>query len=279
MQPVDEIDQRNYVQSLERGLAVILAFSGQHPRLTLTEIARATGLTRATARRLLLTLQHLGYVRTDGKYHALTPKVLALGHAYLSSVNLGEIAQHELGRIARATGQSCSLLTLDGTDAVFIARVPGSGGVASLTAGARLPAHLSAGGHALLAGLTPDELAHYLDHATLTPLTPHSTSSADQLRAKLHQVRARGWAMIDQEVSEGVQSAAAPIRDATGRTAAAIGFSWSVAAVDPATVRQDFIPLLLDAASRISEQLGAAFSPDGRRRAPEPRSTRVTSGS
>jgi len=83
--------------------------------------------------------------------------------------------------------------------------------------------------------------------------------------------------MIDQEVSEGVQSAAAPIRDATGRTAPAIGFSWSIAAVDPATVRQDFIPLLLDAASRISEQLGAAFSPDGRR-APEPRRTRVTPG-
>ena len=266
----DEIDQRNYVQSLERGLAVILAFCGQHPRLTLTEIARATGLTRATARRLLLTLQHLGYVRTDGKYHALTPKVLALGNAYLSSVNLGEIAQQELGRVARATGQSSSLVTLDGTDIVFIARVQGSGGVGHLAPGIRLPAHLTAGGHALLAGLAPDELADYLDRAALAPLTPHSTSSAGQLRAKLDQVRARGWAMIDQEVSEGVQSAAAPIRDATGRTAAAIGFSWSMAAVDPAIVRQDFIPLLLDAASRISEQLGAAFSPDGRRRTPGP---------
>jgi IclR family transcriptional regulator, pca regulon regulatory protein len=267
---VDEIGQRDYVQSLERGLAVILAFSEHDPRLTLTEIAQATGLTRATARRLLLTLQHLGYVRTDGKYHALTPKVLALGYAYLSSVNLGAIAQQELGRVARATGQSSSLVTLDGADIVFIARVPGSGGVGHLASGTRMPAHLTAGGHALLAGLTPDELAHYLDHATLTPLTPHSTSSADELRAKLHQVRVQGWAMVDQEVSEGVQSAAAPIRDATGRTAAAIGFSWSVAAVDPATVRQDFIPLLLDAASRISEQLGAAFSPDGRRRAPVP---------
>ena len=274
----DEIDQRNYVQSLERGLAVILAFCEEHPRLTLTEIAQATGLTRATSRRLLLTLQHLGYVRTDGKYHALTPKVLALGYAYLSSVNLGEIAQHELGRVARATGQSCSLATLDGTDVVYITRVPGSGGVRNLASGTRLPAHLTAMGHALLAGLTADELAHYLDHATLTPLTPHSTSSADQLRAKLHQARVQGWAMIDQEISEGIQSAAAPIRDATGRTAAAIGISWSVAAVDPANIRQAFIPLLLDAASQISEQLGAAFSPDGRRRVPEPRSTRVTFG-
>lgn len=149
----------------------------------------------------------------------LTPEVLALGHAYLPAVNLGEIAQQELGRVARATGQS-SLVTLDGAGIVFIAPVPGS------------------------------------------------TSSADQL----HQVRVQGWVMIDQEVSEGIQSAAAP-----GRTAAAIGFSWSVAAVDPAHVARPSSRVLLGAASRISEQLGAAFSPPRAPRRTRTPPRRVTS--
>jgi IclR family pca regulon transcriptional regulator len=255
-------EQRDYVQSLERGLTVILAFSDHHPRLSLAEVASITGLSRPTARRILLTLRELGYVRSEGRLFALTPRVLALGYAYLSSLNLTEIAQPHMEKAVAATHEACSLSMLDDTDVVYVTRVPTSR-VTSITlaTGTRLPAHATAMGHVLLANLPQGELDRYFARADLRALTAHTPRTPEELLPRLAVVREQGWAMVEHVLEEGLRSIAAPIRAADGRVISALGMSAAAASATVTTLREEHLPIMLRAAEQISHELGAGFSP------------------
>jgi len=259
----DDLDQRDYVQSLERGLSVILAFADHHPALTLSEIAATTGLSRPTVRRLLLTLEALGYVRSDNRSFSLTPRVLALGYSYLNSLDLSAIAQPILERIVAEAHEACTLSTLDGIDVVYINRVA-TRRVASLafTIGTRQPVYTSAMGHVMLADLAPADLRRYFDRAELIPHTPHTISSEEQFLARLREVRARGWAQVDQELEAGMRSIAVPVRGADGRVFAALGMSSISSGMDALVDRG--LPLLQQGAAELSAGLGSQFLSRGR---------------
>ena len=186
MSAADPPPSSDYVQSLGRGLAVIRAFDGEHPRRTLADVARATDLTRATARRFLLTLVELGYVRTDGSMFWLTPRVLELGYSYLSSLSLPEVSGPHLEALAERVRESSSVSILDGDDVVYVARVPVSRIMTvGINIGTRFPAFATSMGRVLLAGLPADELAAYLDRVRLTPLTGKTIISSDALAREL----------------------------------------------------------------------------------------------
>lgn len=255
-----DLDQRDYVQSLERGLSVILAFADHHPALTLSEVAAATGLSRPTARRLLLTLEVLGYVRSDRRTFSLTPRVLALGYSYLNSLDLTTIAQPVLEHIVAEAQEACTIATLDGTDVVYVNRLAARR-VSSLAfaVGTRQPAYMSAMGHVMLADLAPADLRRYLDRAEFIPHTPHTISTEEALLVRLAEVRARGWAQVDQELEAGVRSIAVPIRGNDGRVLAGLGMSSITSQM--ATLVEEGIPLLLEGAATISTGLGAPSLP------------------
>jgi IclR family transcriptional regulator, pca regulon regulatory protein len=245
-----------HVQSLERGLAVFSAFSREQPTMTLSEVARSAGLTPATARRLLFTLCALGYASNDGKRFALTPKVLDIGYAYLSSLDLAGIAQTEMEALVERTHESCSAAVLDGSEIVYVVRVPTKRIMAiSLGLGSRLPAHAASMGRVLLADLSPDDLDEHLARTELEPLTARTITDEDELRAELDKVRRQGWSLVDQELEEGIRSIAAPLRDRHGRAVAALNVSSHAGRVKLATLRDEFLPDLLDTAKRISDRL------------------------
>jgi IclR family pca regulon transcriptional regulator len=245
-----------FVQSLERGLSVIQAFSSERPSMTLSEVARATGLTRATARRLLFTLCSLGYATSDGKRFSLTAKVLDIGYAYLSSLDLTSVAQPEMELLVERTHESCSAAVLDGTEIVYVVRVPTKRIMTiSLGLGTRLPAYAASMGRVLLANLPPEQLDAHLAQIDLEPLTERTVTNEAVLRAELDQVRRQGWALVDQELEEGIRSIAAPLRDGNGRVVAALNVSSHAGRVDLATLRGEFLPTLLATAARISERL------------------------
>jgi IclR family pca regulon transcriptional regulator len=251
----------HFVQSLERGLAVIRAFGAEDPELTLSDVARRTGLTRAAARRFLLTLTDLGYVRTDGKQFALTPRILELGYAYLSSLTLPEVAEPHLERLAAELRESSSVSVLDGDDIVYVGRVPTSRIMrVSINVGTRFPAYATSMGRVLLAALPPDQLDAYLARVELRPLTPRAIDNTDDLRRELDGIRAQGWALVDQELEEGLRSIAAPIRDASGRTIAAVNVSAHASRVTAQDIERTLLPPLLQAAQRIEADLTRAYN-------------------
>ncbi|PRX99840.1 IclR family transcriptional regulator domain-containing protein [Allonocardiopsis opalescens] len=248
-----------FVQSLERGLAVIRAFDADSPELTLSEVARLTGLTRAAARRFLLTLHDLGYVRTDGRLFSLTPRVLELGYAYLSSVGLPEVAAPHLEQLAAEVRESSSVSVLDGGDVVYIARVPTSRIMTvAINVGTRFPAYATSMGRVLLAGLPEEELDAYLERLVPDRLTARTVASASGLRAEVARVRAQGWAIVDQELEEGLRSVAAPIRDRDGRVVAAANLSAHASRTSVADIRRELLPPLLAATARIEADLEIA---------------------
>jgi IclR family transcriptional regulator, pca regulon regulatory protein len=246
----------HYVQSLERGLTVIRAFGADDAELTLSDVARRTGLTRAAARRFLLTLADLGYVRSDGRRFALTPRVLALGYAYLSSLSLPEVAEPHLERLAATVHESSSVSVLDGDEIVYVGRVPTSRIMrVAINVGTRFPAYATSMGRVLLAALEPDALTAYLSRAELLPLTAHALSTETALREALDRTRAQGWALVDQELEEGLRSIAVPVRDADGRVVAAVNVSAHASRASRETVERDFLPPLLDTAGHIEADL------------------------
>ncbi len=248
----------DYVQSLERGLSVICAFDRTHAELTLSEVATTTGMTRATARRFLLTLGRLGYVRTDGRAFSLTPRVLELGYAYLSGLSLPEVAEPHLEALVAEVNESSSVSVLDGTDIVYVARVPVSRIMTvAISVGTRFPAYATSMGRVLLAGMSDADLDGYLATLALRPLTTRTVSSAPALRAELGKVRAQGYALVDQELEEGLRSVAAPIRDRTGTVVAAINLSAHASRTSLETMRRTLVPPLLAAAARITADLPA----------------------
>ncbi|GAA5126576.1 IclR family transcriptional regulator [Haloechinothrix salitolerans] len=249
----------HFVQSLARGLAVIRAFHADAPQLTLSDVAKSTGLTRAAARRFLLTLADLGYVRTDGKHFSLTPRVLELGYAVLSSMTLPEVAQPHLERLSAEVGESSSVSVLDGTDVVYVARFAVSRIMTvSITVGTRFPAYATSMGHVLLAGLDDDAFESYLTEARLEPLTSQTITSPERLRDEVARVRQQGWALVDQELEEGLRSIAAPLRDRSGAVVAAVNVSTHASRTGVDALRRDMLPALLAACERIEKDLAAA---------------------
>jgi IclR family pca regulon transcriptional regulator len=251
---------RQFVQSLERGLSVIRALSAQEPQ-TLSDVARATGLTRAASRRFLLTLQQLGYVNLNGTRFALTPQVLELGYAYLSSLTLPEVAQPHLERLVEEIHESSSVSVLDNTDVVYVARVPTRRIMrVAISVGTRFPAYATSMGRVLLAGLEPEALDDVLDRTELVALTPETIHAPGPLHAELDRVRAQGYALVDQELEAGLRSIAAPIHTRTGEVVAAINVS-AHATRTVADVKATLLPPLLATAEAIERDLAAATPP------------------
>lgn len=251
-----------FVQSLERGLAVIRAFDADHPELTLSEVAAATGVTRAAARRFLLTLVELGYVRNDGRYFSLTPRVLELGYAYLSSLSLPEVAEPHLEALVAEVNESSSVSVLDRHDVVYVARVPTSRIMTvAISVGTRFPAYATSMGRVLLAGLPEDELEAYLAGVRLERLTSRTVNSVAALRSELGRIRAQGWAVVNQELEEGLRAVAAPIQGRDGRVVAAVNVSAHASRTSLEAMRRDLLPPLLRAAARIGADLRATAAP------------------
>jgi IclR family pca regulon transcriptional regulator len=217
---------REYVAGLEKGLAIIEAFGTRYPRLTLTEAAQLTRLSRASARRCLLTLAKLGYAGFDGRYFRLAPRVLRLGHAYLSASNVAKIAQPVLESISERIHESASVAILDGAEAVFIARSTARQSLSiGLSVGTRLPAYCSATGRVLLAALPDAGVMKLLGQAELRKLTPKTVVDAGQLLKEIRRARAQGYAIVDEELEIGLRSIAVPVRDSTGDVVAAMSLA------------------------------------------------------
>ena len=255
----------DFVQSLDRGLAVIRCFSSEHPSLTLSEVAERTGLTRAAARRFLLTLQELGYVGSSGRQFSLRPRVLALGYAYLSSFSVAQIAQPHLEDLAEELHESCSVSVLDGDDLVYVARASANRIMTiALTVGTRLPPYPTSMGRVLLAHLPADELEAYLSRTELRKLTERTVVDPAELRTILATVRSQGWAAVDQELEAGVRSIAVPIQDSSGKVVAAINASAHAARVPMRILEKEFLPRLLDSARQIDSELATRLSSGAR---------------
>ncbi len=255
----------DFVQSLDRGLAVIRCFSSERPSLTLSEVAERTGLTRAAARRFLLTLQELGYVGSSGRQFSLRPRVLALGYAYLSSFSVAQIAQPHLEDLAEELHESCSVSVLDGDDIVYVARASANRIMTiSLTVGTRLPPYPTSMGRVLLASLPEPELDALLARTQLRKLTEHTVTDPAELRGILSKVRAQGWAAVDQELEAGVRSIAVPIRNSSAKVVAAINASAHAARVPMRTLEKQFLPKLLDAVQQIDAELATRMSAGAR---------------
>jgi IclR family transcriptional regulator, pca regulon regulatory protein len=248
----------SYVQSFARGLQVIRSFSAQAPQQTLSEVAARSGLSRAGARRILLTLQTLGYVSSDSRLFKLTPRILDLGFAYLSSMPMWNLAEPEMQALAARVGESCSAAVLDGADIVYVLRVPTHKIMSiSLGVGSRLPAHCTSLGRMLLAGLSDEEALSLLQASDRPALTRHTVSEPDELLARVRQARKQGWCLVNQELEEGLISLAAPLTDRSGRTVAALNISGQANRTPAKMMQETMLPALLEAAATISRLLAA----------------------
>jgi IclR family pca regulon transcriptional regulator len=246
----------DFVQSLDRGLAVIRAFGPDRERLSLSEVARATGLTRAATRRFLLTLVKLGYVRNDGREFSLRPRVLELGYAYLSGLGMPEVAAPHLEELVAKVRESSSISVLDGDHIVYVARVPTKRIMTvSISVGTRFPAYATSMGRVLLAGMSREDLERYLAEADLAPITARTVTDAGRLREIVRDVAKQGYAIVDQELEEGLRAIAAPIHGAGGAVTAAINLSAHASRVSMAAMRSDLLPALQETARRIEADL------------------------
>ncbi|RWX81802.1 IclR family transcriptional regulator [Neorhizobium lilium] len=224
--------ETDFVSGFARGLRVIEAFGESKPKLAITDVAKTTGLDRATARRCLLTLVELGYAEYDGKFFALTPKILRLGHAYLSSTPLPQIVQPFLDSLSEKVGQSSSVSVIDGAEVVYVARASQRRVMSiNLMAGSRLPAYCASMGRVLLAAMPADQARTLLDETQRTAFTPHTKTDLNVLMEELAEVRKQGFAVIDQELELGLCSIAVPLEDSRGRVVAALNIGAPAASV------------------------------------------------
>ena len=251
--PIPDAPQRRtpgdeFVQALARGLEVITSFDAEHATMTLSDVSKRTGLSRATCRRLLLTLVELGYVRTDGKAFALTPQVLKLGTAYLAGLELPQVAQPHLEKLSAELGESTSAAVLDGSEIVYVARVSTRRLMTvGITVGTRFPAYATSMGRVLLAAEDSPEIPD-----VLPALTEFTITDADKLRAELARVREQGYAVVTQELELGLRSIAVPVVTADGRIPAAVNVSLPMnSPVDPL----DRLPALQATAAGIAADL------------------------
>jgi IclR family pca regulon transcriptional regulator len=250
------VSKADFVQSLEKGLAVIRSFDETHPTRTLTEAAQAVGLTRAAARRFLLTLQTLGYVESIGRNFRLLPKALELGYAYLASQPWWRHAQAVAERLGAQQGQACAVGVLDRDAVAYVAYAPAVN-LPSLvrTVGTRLPVHATAIGRVLLAGMPEPALADYLRHAKLVPVTPFTCTDAKKLATAVERARREGYAVVNQELEMGLRSIGVPVLDRGGRVAAAMSFSVR----DPYFSVEKLAKELLGPLKRASAEITASF--------------------
>ncbi len=247
-----------FIEALARGLDVLRCFGPGAATMTLSEVATATGLARPTARRILITLEQLGYVRADGRGFSLTPRVLELGTAYVGSMNLWELAGPHLRDLVEQTDESCSMAQLDGSDIVYVARAAVPKLVTfAVTIGTRFPALQTSLGKVLLAALPRDELDKSLAEPSRSGITPRWTPDRAEIDAVLLDVRAKGWAVTDQDLALGIRSVAAPVRDGDGRVVASVNVNAHAAETSVDTLVQSHLPLLLRTASAIGADWAA----------------------
>jgi IclR family transcriptional regulator, pca regulon regulatory protein len=245
----------DFVEALARGLDVLACFDADHPSMSLSEVATAAGLARPTARRLLLTLEELGFVRTSGGAFRLTPKVLTLGMAYVGALGLWDIARPHLESLVASTGESSSMAQLDGSDIVYVARVSVPKIIAlRVDIGTRFPAVQTSQGKVLLAALSPAELEATLAQPSRAGLPPYIGRSPDQLRDELTEIRARGWALADEELAPGVRSVAVPVRDRDGVVQAAMNVTVHAAETTIERLLEEHLPRLLRIAGDVSAE-------------------------
>jgi IclR family transcriptional regulator, pca regulon regulatory protein len=244
----------DFVEALARGLDVLKAFRPGRPTMTLSEVANEAGLARPTARRLLLTLQHLGYVRAHEGGFSLTPRVLELGTSYVESLGLWDCARPYMQALVARTNESTSVAQLDGSDIVYVARVAVPKIVAlSVTIGTRFPALQTSLGKVLLAAMSDDEVDAVLAEPSRSGIRPVWNPSRAERTAALREVRARGWALADEELAPGIRSVAAPLRDGDGAVIAALNVNASAGETSVEKLTTEHLPALLAAASQISD--------------------------
>lgn len=247
---------RDFVASLEKGLLVIEAFDASRPRLSLSDVAKLTGITRAAARRYLLTLTKLNYAEFDGRYFSLTPRILRLGYAYLSSASLSAQVQPLLERISEETGESSSAAILDGDDIVYIARSATRRIMSiGLGVGSRLPAHCTALGRAILAFQTEDEFRAYLQRVRLEARTPKTITDKSVFQDALEATRAQGYAIVNEELEYGLRSIAVPVVQKNGRVTIALNLSAQAARISAEEMQGRFLPLLKSASETLRYML------------------------
>ena len=244
-----------FVEALARGLDVIKAFGPTATALSVSEVATRTELARPTARRLLLTLEQLGYVRNVGGVFTLTTRTLELGTSYIAALGIWDIARPHLESLVARTGESSSMSQLDGSDIVYTARVPVAKIIAlSVNIGTLFPAVATSMGRVLLADLSDEALDAVLAKPSRSGVIPRVTPSRAELADSLAEIRERGWAMSDEQLSLGIRSIAAPVRDANGRTSAAMNVTVHAAETSVERLLQDYLPYLLTTAAEVTEE-------------------------
>jgi IclR family transcriptional regulator, pca regulon regulatory protein len=248
----------DFIESLARGLDVIRAFQPRQPVMSLSAVAAAAGLARPTARRIVLTLEQMGYVRAVAGGFELTPRLLELGMSYVLSRNLWEVARPHMERLVARTHESSSIAQLDGSDIVYVARVAVPKIVAlAVTVGTRFPAMQTSLGKVLLAALPPEEAERVLAEPSRSGITPRVVPGLAERAAILREVRARGWALTDEELAAGIRSVAAPLRDGDGRVIASLNVNTHAAETPVEVLTGEYLPLLLQAAGAISADWAA----------------------
>jgi IclR family pca regulon transcriptional regulator len=246
----------SYVQSFARGLTVIRAFGTDAPRMTLSEVATRTGLTRAGARRILLTLENLGYVAAEEKKFFLTPKILDLGYAYLSTAPFWIPAEPVMEQLVSEVHESCSISVLDGTEIVYVSRVPTSKIMTmSLGTGSRLPAYATSMGRVLLGSVGEPKLKCVLAASRIKAHTKYTVTDSKRLVAIIETDRDRGWSYVNQELEEGLRSIAVPLRDRGGKIIAAMNISGQANRNSEKMLTGEFLPKLQRAADQINAAL------------------------
>lgn len=250
------IAKADYIEGLGKGLAVLESFDTERQRLNATLAAERSGITRAAARRYLLTLAHLGYLETDGRYFWLAPRVLRLSGSYLASARLPRLIQPVLNRLAWQTQQSFSAVVLDGSEVVIIARSVGAASTAQVMAygvhlGARLPAHATSTGQLLLAALPKAALSQWFKQYPLPRLTLHTLTQATTLRARIAQARDDDFCLASEEHEIGIHALAVPLRNLQGHTLAALNVVATPDRLATQALRQKLLPLLLEAAREL----------------------------
>jgi IclR family pca regulon transcriptional regulator len=271
-------DSPDFIEAIARGLDVIRAFGPGQPVMSLAGVAAASDLPRPTARRILLTLEQLGYVRQQGGGYELTPRVLDLGMCYVLSRGLWEVARPHMAELVARTRESTSIAQLDGSDIVYVARVAVPKIVTlSVTIGTRFPAMQTSLGKVLLAALPLAEAERVIAEPSRSGITPRWQPDAAERAAALREVRARGWALTDEQLAPGIRSVAVPLRDGDGRVIAALNVNSHAAETPLDVLIGKHLPLLLQAAGAISSDwaacqgvpqvtvpLPAPVTPDGR---------------
>ncbi len=247
----------NFMTSLARGLAVIHAFQERKRHLTIAQISHRTEIPRAAVRRCLHTLIKLGYATTDGRTYSLLPKVLTLGHAYLSSTPLAVTAQPILDHLSDQLHEACSMATLEGDEVLYVARSATPQRLISvdLSVGSRLPAYCTSMGRILLAALDDAALNDYLEHAELQIKTSRTLHTPAAIRASIDEIRLKGWVIIDQELEVGLRSLAVPLKDSAGQVLAALNVGTHASRVSKQELEARFLPVLLQASKELSTRL------------------------